>query len=198
MKPGFAGRLVLVVGPSGAGKDTLISAARARFDGDPRFVFPRRIVSRPPSPAEDNAFLEADTLGWLAGEEAFALHWRAHGLAYAIPRSIETALTQGAIVVANVSRAVVDAARARYPTQVIQVEASPAALAARLATRGRASDGDLGKRLERAAANACTPDVIFRNDGALAEAIDAFCLLIETMGVATATRTPAIYAVPPP
>ena len=52
------GRLVLVVGPSGAGKDTLIAAVRQRLAADEAFLFPRRIVTRPSSAAEDN--VEAD------------------------------------------------------------------------------------------------------------------------------------------
>ena len=43
------GTLVVVVGPSGAGKDTLIGLARALCANDARVVFPRRIVTRSPS-----------------------------------------------------------------------------------------------------------------------------------------------------
>jgi ABC-type phosphonate transport system ATPase subunit len=36
------GRLVLVVGPSGAGKDTVIAGTKAACAGDPGIVFSRR------------------------------------------------------------------------------------------------------------------------------------------------------------
>jgi ribose 1,5-bisphosphokinase PhnN len=48
------GKLVLVVGPSGAGKDTLLSLARAACADDPTIVFVQRLVTREDSSAEDN------------------------------------------------------------------------------------------------------------------------------------------------
>ena len=48
------GGFVLVVGPSGAGKDTLLGLARRELAGDPRFLFARRVVTRESSTAEEH------------------------------------------------------------------------------------------------------------------------------------------------
>src|SRR5205814_1958275 len=79
------GELVLIVGPSGAGKDTLIGLVRDRLAGDPAVVFPRRVVTRAPSPDEENEFLTETEFARRAQAGAFALSWGAHGLHYGVP-----------------------------------------------------------------------------------------------------------------
>ncbi|MCJ2064489.1 phosphonate metabolism protein/1,5-bisphosphokinase (PRPP-forming) PhnN [Methylobacterium sp. J-088] len=145
------GGLVLVVGPSGAGKDTLIRLARATLADDPRYVFPRRLVTRPPSADEDNDEIDEAAFadGCTAGR--FTLHWRAHGLGYAIPAEAGRLAEAGHVVVCNVSRRVVAQARDAGPSvSVVEITAPPEILMQRLAARGRAEDGDLAARLARA------------------------------------------------
>lgn len=96
--------LILVVGPSGAGKDTLIDYARAQLRSDPSFHFARRVITRPPSVGEDHESVDIEEFQRRAG--AFALHWQAHGLFYGIPATVEDQLDCGAVVIANGSRAI--------------------------------------------------------------------------------------------
>ena len=105
------GRLVLVVGPSGAGKDTLIALARDQCAGDAMVVFPRRIVTRPPSGSEDHDSVSPSAFDRAAGQGAYAFWWEAHGLKYALSAAIDAELRAGKTVVCNVSRAVVSALR---------------------------------------------------------------------------------------
>jgi ribose 1,5-bisphosphokinase len=143
------GRLVLVVGPSGAGKDTLIDLARAGLRDNPSVVFPRRVITRASSD-EPHDTMDTDAFERAARAGAFALTWDAHGLRYGIPASIDADIRVGATVVCNVSRAIIGEARERYAdVQVALVTAPPEVLAARLATRARSSDGDLARRLAR-------------------------------------------------
>ncbi|MCP8937353.1 phosphonate metabolism protein/1,5-bisphosphokinase (PRPP-forming) PhnN [Alsobacter sp. SYSU M60028] len=143
------GALVLVVGPSGAGKDTLISVARSRLSGAPRFVFARRIVTRPSSAWEEHDTLTPEAFA--AAEQAgrFCLSWRAHELSYGLPARLEDDVRAGRVVVANVSRSVVGAARARFARVIcVAVTAPLEILAARLAARTRGDS--VGDRLARA------------------------------------------------
>jgi len=170
------GVLVLVVGPSGAGKDTLLDGARAFLAGDPRFRFVRRVITRP-ADAGGEAHEAIDDAGFAArlAEGGFALHWDAHGLRYGIPADIAADIAAGRTVIANVSRGVIDTARARFPSRVIVITAPPSVLAQRLAARARESVADIAERLARAAPDPRGPDVeTVLNDATPAEGVARF------------------------
>jgi ribose 1,5-bisphosphokinase len=161
------GRLILVVGPSGAGKDTLLRLARAACAGDGNVIFPRRVVTREASSFEDNEELSPDAFRRARMRGDFAIHWEAHGHCYGLPRAIDDDIRAGRAVIANVSRAVVDAMRRAYAdVTVVSVTAPPEILKERLAARARSSDGQIEQRLRRAVDNGvAAPDVIITNVG---------------------------------
>ena len=161
------GGFVLVVGPSGAGKDTLLGLARAKLAADPRFEFPKRIVTRASSPWEDHDTLDEAAFEAAEREGRFALSWRAHGLRYALPITTIDAVRRGYVVICNVSRQVITPGRLLLPdVLVVEVTAPPEILLARLAARGRKEDGDLKARLSRSAEIVgIAPELIIENTG---------------------------------
>ena len=170
------GTLFLIVGPSGAGKDSLIAAARERLP--PGYVFPQRTITRPRE-AGGEIHLEIDVDGFerLERDRVFALSWRAHGLCYGVPASIAANLRDGKHVIVNVSREIVPMARGLFsPLRVVEVTAPAELRAARLRERGRESEGGIGSRLARA--QAVEPDDRIVNDGHLEDAVGAFLMAL--------------------
>lgn len=159
------GRLILVVGPSGAGKDTLIDYARNRLQNDRRVHFVRRVISRLAAVGEDHEPVDADEFQRRVRDGAFALHWQAHGLSYGIPSEIDAGLEHGDVVVANGSRAVLPDARRRYPQLlVVNVTAPLEILTQRLAGRGREDEVGIRQRLIRSEQQSVEGDDVLHID----------------------------------
>jgi ribose 1,5-bisphosphokinase len=159
------GRLVLVVGPSGAGKDTLLGLAKAALADDRTIVFARRIVTREASVFEDNEQVSPEAFRQALAQQAYAMHWEAHGHCYALSRAIDDDIRAGHTLIANVSRTVIGAARRAYAdVAVVSITAPPQVLAERLAMRARGSDGKIEQRLGRTVDDAASaPDFTIMN-----------------------------------
>ena len=146
-----AGAFVAVVGPSGAGKDTLMSGAARHPALDRRIHFARRIVTRAALVEfEDHDSLDEAGFARAQAEGAFAIVWAAHGLHYGLPRLLMDDLAAGGTVVANLSRRVLDeAAKIFGSMHVVEVTARHEILVARLLARGREPEQTIRDRLRR-------------------------------------------------
>ncbi|EJC74767.1 phosphonate metabolism protein, PRPP-forming 1,5-bisphosphokinase PhnN [Rhizobium leguminosarum bv. trifolii WSM2012] len=143
--------MVVVVGPSGAGKDTLMNLAARRFSGRDNVHFIRRVITRHRDAGGEN-HLSVSLEGFAAMEQSgsFAVWWEAHGLKYGIPAEVSVALSKGHVVVANGSRSALHRFQAAFPRlKVINVTASAEVLAGRLEARGRETHEDIMARLAR-------------------------------------------------
>jgi ribose 1,5-bisphosphokinase len=184
------GTLILVVGPSGAGKDSIIAGAAERLHGDARMIFARRIITRPVAAGGENHLaVSPSAFAKLRANRRLMLHWQTHGFDYGLPQELAEALNDGRNVIANVSRTVVAEAQRRFPpVAVVAVSASPETLAARLAERGRETAAEIGSRLERAVSLPLNDaDSIIDNDGPLEMAIDRFIALLRELSGQTAS-----------
>ncbi len=187
------GTIVLVVGPSGSGKDSILSGAERALTGKENFYFPRRDITRPASMGhEPYQSLSLEAFEDRKGRGAYSLSWPAHGLWYGIPASIEQHLDEGRHVVVNVSRGVIPEVRQRLqPARIVSIEVPRDVLRARLQGRNRESEAEIESRLDRAAAfQIGGPDVVrLHNDSSLEVAIEKFLDYLRCL-------TPAAESVP--
>ncbi len=175
--------LLAVVGPSGAGKDSLLAHARAMLQDDPQVRFVRRFITRPgDAGGEEHVPLSNDEFVRRRACGGFALHWESHGLGYGIGREINAWLAQGCLVVYNGSRAHLPLARLAYPQlRVVAVTARPETLAQRLAQRRRESAADIVERIrQQPPLPADLPMIEVGNDADLASASAAFLQALDS------------------
>ena len=166
------GRLIYLVGPSGAGKDSLIGYVQRHLPSDAPVRFAQRVITREAAP-DGEAHAAATSEEFVRREACgeFAMVWRANGQAYGITREILAWLGAGDTVVVNGSRAHAAQAIAQFPRlELVLIDAGPAKLRQRLLARGRESVAAIEARLARnpqagAGLVACARQI--RNDGEL-------------------------------
>ncbi|MEM9435754.1 MAG: phosphonate metabolism protein/1,5-bisphosphokinase (PRPP-forming) PhnN [Pseudomonadota bacterium] len=146
----MTGRLIAVVGPSGVGKDSVMVGLSETL---PNATLVRRVITRPPDAGgEDYDSVIEQEFDELVANGAFCIHWRAHGLAYGIPRTVQYQLSQGKDCLVNFSRKALSHAARLFPNFVVlNINASPETLARRLAGRGRESAEEIARRLSESA-----------------------------------------------
>ena len=144
------GSFIYVVGPSGAGKDSLISAARERLSPE-SFVFARRTITRRAgTPGEDHDSCTPEEFARREAAGEFLITWHAHSLQYGLPSRLLDELAAGRSVIANGSRNMIATLAARVPSLlVVEVTAPAHILHERLHGRGRETTDDVANRLQR-------------------------------------------------
>ena len=178
------GRLFAVVGPSGAGKDSVMAElANARSD----LHWVRRVITRPAAqddePFDPVSVAEFETR--LAGGQ-FVLHWEAHGLQYGVPACLRGILDAGQDAMVNLSRNVLEQAADQFPgLHVLNITAREEVRAKRLAARGRESAEDIARRLARDAPPFAGSLVVTQidNSGALKDSVAACLQVMDRVSV---------------
>jgi ribose 1,5-bisphosphokinase len=182
--------IVYIMGPSGAGKDTLLRFARDRLAGE-NVAFSHRYITRPPVPNDENyiALSEAEYRVRKA-HGLFAMDWAAHDLLYGIGCEIEAWRRAGLAVVVSGSRQHFEQALMTAKDVVpVVITCAPEILARRLAQRGRESEDAIAERLRRNPAPALAHPglVTLDNSGAVGVAGEELVALLRE-AARTATK----------
>ena len=163
-------RLIVLVGPSGAGKDSVLQAwAGLRSQSGPQVRQAQRVITRPADGgAEQHEAVSREEFAALLEAGTLATAWEAHGLHYGVRHGAFAALAGGWVVL-NSSRAHLPTLRGQAPRlSVVEITAPPAVLAQRLAGRGREDAAAVSTRLQRQAP-AVQADLTLVNDSSLHE-----------------------------
>ena len=186
----FPGILVLVVGNSGSGKDSIISEVVKRFPSNLKEIhLTQRYIIRPTSETEDNVVITPEIFKEMSLQKKFSLEWHIYDLDYGVPIDIDDWLKKGHPVIVNVSRTIVKKARSIYRNILVVFISVPFDITLkRVKERARESGKLLQDRIQRAKENQTFPeaDFIVDNSGELEIAIDQFLSylisVVETKG----------------
>lgn len=181
------GRLVLLVGPSGAGKDSLLEAVRPLLKAQGVEIAQRVITRSAEAVGEQAMAVTVQQFVEMSRQGAFALHWQANGLHYGITRQLDDWLEQGRSVLVNGSRGHLAQARERYPQAlVIYLDVTAQALRQRLLARGREDPEAIEQRLARSMLWRAEdiPDARrLDNSGELGQAVQGLLALLHEEGI---------------
>jgi len=144
-------RLIYVVGPSGAGKDSLLNWLRVHLPLHFPVAWARRTINRPgTTEGELHESVTTAQFDALIGSQLLAMHWSANDHLYGIRHSELAPLAQGQWIFVNGSRAHLPVAAKQYPgLTVLHITADIEVLQRRLLSRGRETLEAIANRLQR-------------------------------------------------
>lgn len=187
------GALIYVMGPSGAGKDSVLGRARAMLPPEAPVIFAHRYITRPHDiGGENHVALSRTEFAMRRAHGLFAYHWHAHGNDYGVGREIHDWRGAGMTVVVSGSRDHFQKTGGLDSlARPVLITAPAERLKQRLAGRGRETALQAAERLDRAGAYDDLADprlVTIVNDGALDDAARAFVTLLSRLEWSGAAR----------
>jgi ribose 1,5-bisphosphokinase len=188
----MTGPLIYVMGPSGAGKDSVLERARGMLSIETPVAFAHRYITRPANVGgENHVALSRGEFALRRAHGLFAFHWHAHGNDYGIGREIDAWRAAGLSVVVSGSREHYEKVAGTDPgLHPVLITAAVDKLRARLLARGREDAIAAAGRLARSDAYAVSDPrlVTIVNDGALDAAAEAFVRVLATLRYSPAAR----------
>ncbi len=147
-------RLIYVMGPSGAGKDSLLDWLKSKLPPQSPIHFAKRTIDRPLQPeGEQHESVDSPAFKRLQREKSFAMHWQANGRQYGVRHAELEPLQQRQWLLVNGSRAYLPEALRQFEGMtVLHISAGADILRARLLARQRETPEVVEARVQRAVA----------------------------------------------
>lgn len=137
-------KIVLIVGPSGVGKDSLLKFAKNSLENEVNFV--NRYITRRPDLNESNFYVDDYAFEILKHNSFFISSWYAHNNFYGIAKS---SIKSGLNII-SISRAKIkDFENFSNSVFTINISVPKEILKERLENRGRETSLEIEKRLKR-------------------------------------------------
>ena len=174
------GALFLLIGNSGSGKDSILNEVLSSWPQNSIPIkVPQRYITRPSHKTEPFISVTPEEFKKMKNNNKFSLTWHIYDLDYGVPKIVENWLSDGIMVVINVSRTIIPQARLKFPDlKVIFVKVPFEITLARIKSRGREAENDemFKVRVKRAEQNQNFPDadIIIDNSGDLQIAVNNF------------------------
>ncbi|MEA1913911.1 MAG: AAA family ATPase [Campylobacterota bacterium] len=168
-------KIVLIVGASGVGKDTLLKNIKDNIEA----TFVKRYITREPDNNESNYYVDEEAFEALDGENYFISTWKAHNNRYGIAAAhIKTGLN-----IISISRGAIKDFENRYDeVTTINITIPKEELFKRLKKRGRESDEEIAKRIKRSYPLIDTVNLIeFDNSKSIEESSQEFIKLLQSI-----------------
>lgn len=168
-------KIVLIVGPSGVGKDTLIKESKKELKKKINYV--KRYITRKPDKNEKNYYVDDFAFEILKHNSYFASTWNAHGNSYGIAKSS----IKAGVNIISISRSKIEDFEKQYENvYTINVTVPKDELRNRLLLRNRESEIEIEKRLNRSYAKIAAKNLIeFDNSKSIEESNEDFVELLD-------------------
>lgn len=143
--------LYYIIGASGAGKDSLLNAAREQLVTQSNTLIAHRYITRAADAGgENHVALSVAEFESRQSKGLFKMYWAANNCQYGLGIEIDQWLAAGINVLVNGSRGYLATAKQRHPSlKVIYIDVDAAILKQRLTNRGRESASEIEARLAR-------------------------------------------------
>jgi ribose 1,5-bisphosphokinase len=145
-------KIFLIIGNSGAGKDTVIDEVQRRFPSHyKKLMIPKRVITRQSSDTEKFEPVNIEEFHRLRESGEFILEWESYDHFYGVRREVQSWVNTGHPVLINVSRTVINEARKKFPNaKVIFIHVPLDVTADRIIERGRETYKEVLDRIVRA------------------------------------------------